>query len=178
MFFFIGFGPRHVHEQHSRTPEKYFIAYWGPLESFLTEKLEEIWNWRFYALCCENCHLSLVSGPVTSIKIITEHYWSVSFTPGCLWDHLKSNICESFEVEELTHFRAIFTGFGPRRAAGLAERPNFSFAIIIYHPKEHSLWFSALNSKISLRKIWSLKRPLRKKSELKAETRRECSLGW
>ena len=42
VFFFIGFGPRHVHEQHSRTPEKYFIAYWGPLESFLTEKLEEI----------------------------------------------------------------------------------------------------------------------------------------
>ena len=41
-----------------------------------------------------------------------------------------------------------FTGFGPRHAAGLAERPFFIFHIIIYHPKEHSLWFSAQNSKI------------------------------
>ena len=30
----------------------------------------------------------------------------------------------------------------------------------------------------TLREISSLKRPLRKKYELKAETRRECSLGW
>ena len=34
---------------------------------------------------------------------------------------------------------AIFTGFGPHRAAGLAERSFFIFDIIIYHPKEHSL---------------------------------------
>ena len=38
--------------------------------------------------------------------------------------------------------------------------------------------YSGLRSVRTLRKIWSLKRPLRKKSELKAETRRECSLGW
>ena len=40
---------------------------------------------------------------------------------------------------------AIFRGFGPRHAAGLAERPFFIFDIIIYHPKEHSL--RSLNSK-------------------------------
>ena len=45
---------------------------------------------------------------------------------------------------------AIFRGFGPRHAAGLAERKIFIFDIIIYHPKEHSVRFSALNSKISL----------------------------
>ena len=46
---------------------------------------------------------------------------------------------------------AIFRGFGPRHAAGLAERKFFIFDIIIYHPKEHSLRFSALNySKIFL----------------------------
>ena len=31
----------------------------------------------------------------------------------------------------------IFTGFGPRHAAGLAERPFFIFDIIIYLPMEH-----------------------------------------
>ena len=31
--FIVGFGPRHVQYQRSRTPEKYFINYWGPLES-------------------------------------------------------------------------------------------------------------------------------------------------
>ena len=45
---------------------------------------------------------------------------------------------------------AIFRGFGPRHAAGSAERPFFIFDIIIYHPKEHSVRFSALNSKIFL----------------------------
>ena len=45
---------------------------------------------------------------------------------------------------------AIFRGFGPRHAAGSAERPFFILDIIIYHPKEHSLWISALNSKIFL----------------------------
>ena len=45
---------------------------------------------------------------------------------------------------------AFFTGFGPRRAAGLAERPNFSFAIVIWHPNERSVRVSALNSKIFL----------------------------
>ena len=45
---------------------------------------------------------------------------------------------------------AIFRGFGPRHAAGLAERKFFIFDIIIYHPKEHSVRFSALNSKIFL----------------------------
>ena len=39
--FFIGFGPRHVHLQRSRTLEKYFIDYWGPLESFWTETLRK-----------------------------------------------------------------------------------------------------------------------------------------
>ena len=43
-----------------------------------------------------------------------------------------------------------FTGFGLRRAAGLAERPNFSFAIVIWHPNERSVRVSALNSKIFL----------------------------
>ena len=45
-----------------------------------------------------------------------------------------------------------FTGFGPRRAAVLAERTIFSsFAIIIYHPKEHSLRVSAFNSNFFLK---------------------------
>ena len=43
---------------------------------------------------------------------------------------------------------AFFTGFGPRRTAGLAEHPNFSFAIVIWHPNERSVRVSALNSKI------------------------------
>ena len=43
----------------------------------------------------------------------------------------------------------IFRGFGPRHAASLAERPFFIFDII-YHHKEHSLWFSAQNLKILL----------------------------
>ena len=42
---------------------------------------------------------------------------------------------------------AFFRGFGPRRAAVWAEQPFFSFAIIFYHPKEHSLRVSAFNSK-------------------------------
>ena len=41
---------------------------------------------------------------------------------------------------------AFFRGFGPRHAAGLSERPFFIFDIIIYHPKEHSLWISAIHS--------------------------------
>ena len=45
---------------------------------------------------------------------------------------------------------AFFTGFGPRRAAGLAEQPKFLFAIVIWHLNEHSVRVSALNSKISL----------------------------
>ena len=45
---------------------------------------------------------------------------------------------------------AFFTGFGPRRAAGLAEQPNFFFAIVIWHLNEHSVRVSALNSKIFL----------------------------
>ena len=45
---------------------------------------------------------------------------------------------------------AFFTGFGPRRAAGLAEQPKFFFAIVIWHLNEHSVRVSALNSKISL----------------------------
>ena len=44
---------------------------------------------------------------------------------------------------------AIFRGFGPRHAAGLAERPFFIFDIIFYHPKEHSLRVLALNSKMT-----------------------------
>ena len=64
----------------------------------------------------------------------------------------------SFKIEYLQEywsriintFWAFFTGFRPRRAAGLAERPNFSFAIIIYHPKEHSVRVSAFNSKFFL----------------------------
>ena len=43
---------------------------------------------------------------------------------------------------------AFFTGFGPRRAAGLAEQPKFFFAIVIWHPNERSVRVSALNSKI------------------------------
>jgi len=43
---------------------------------------------------------------------------------------------------------AFFTGFGPRRAAGLAEQPKFFFAIVIWHLNEHSVRVSALNSKI------------------------------
>ena len=43
---------------------------------------------------------------------------------------------------------AIFRGFGPRHAAGLAEREFFIFDIIIYHPKEHSVRVSAFNSKL------------------------------
>ena len=43
---------------------------------------------------------------------------------------------------------AFFTGFGPRRAAGLAEQPKFLFAIVIWHLNEHSVRVSALNSKI------------------------------
>ena len=43
-----------------------------------------------------------------------------------------------------------FTGFGPRRAAGLAEQPKFFFAIVIWHPNERSVRVSALNSKIFL----------------------------
>ena len=43
---------------------------------------------------------------------------------------------------------AIFRGFGPRHAAGLSERPNFFFAIVIWHPNERSVRVSALNSKI------------------------------
>ena len=45
---------------------------------------------------------------------------------------------------------AFFTGFGPRRAAGLAEQPKFLFAIVIWHLNEHSVRVSALNSKIFL----------------------------
>ena len=45
---------------------------------------------------------------------------------------------------------AFFTGFGPRRAAGLAEQPKFFFAIVIWHLNEHSVRVSALNSKIFL----------------------------
>ena len=45
---------------------------------------------------------------------------------------------------------AFFTGFGPRRAAGLAEQPKFFFAIVIWHPNERSVRVSALNSKIFL----------------------------
>ena len=45
---------------------------------------------------------------------------------------------------------AFFTGFGPRRAPGLAEQPKFLFAIVIWHLNEHSVRVSALNSKISL----------------------------
>ena len=43
---------------------------------------------------------------------------------------------------------AFFTGFGPRRAAGLAKQPKFFFAIVIWHLNEHSVRVSALNSKI------------------------------
>ena len=43
---------------------------------------------------------------------------------------------------------AFFTGFGPRRAADLAEQPKFLFAIVIWHLNEHSVRVSALNSKI------------------------------
>ena len=42
------------------------------------------------------------------------------------------------------------TGFGPRRAAGLAEQPKFFLAIVIWHLNEHSVRVSALNSKIFL----------------------------
>ena len=105
---------------------------------------------------------------------------------------------------------AFFRGFGPRRAAVWAEQPFFSFAIIFYHPKEHSLRVSALYSKIFLNYTFGLdilrsargpsaaamqargpstaarqatqnlepKRVQDKNFELKAETRRECSLGW
>ena len=45
---------------------------------------------------------------------------------------------------------AIFTGFGPRRAAGLAEQPNFSFTIDILHPNVRYVRVLALNSKILL----------------------------
>ena len=93
---------------------------------------------------------------------------------------------------------AFFRGFGPRRAAVWAEQPFFSFAIIFYHPKEHSLRVSALYSKIFLNYTFGLdisrsvrrlircfttqnvepKRVKDKSFELKAETRTECSLGW
>ena len=43
------------------------------------------------------------------------------------------------KIEKIASKLAFFTGFGPRRAAGLAERKFFIFDIIIYHPKEHSL---------------------------------------
>ena len=45
---------------------------------------------------------------------------------------------------------AFFTGFGPRRAPGLAEQPKFLFAIVIWHLNEHSVRVSALNSNIFL----------------------------
>ena len=51
---------------------------------------------------------------------------------------------------------AFFRGFGPRRAAVWAEQPFFSFAIIFYHPKEHSLRVSALYSKIFLNYTFGL----------------------
>ena len=44
---------------------------------------------------------------------------------------------------------AFFTGFGPRRANGLAEQPKFLFAIVIWHLNEHSLRVSALNKILS-----------------------------
>ena len=91
---------------------------------------------------------------------------------------------------------AIFRGFGPRHAAGLAERKFFIFDIIIYHPKEHSVRFSALNSKIFLmaapfcvvENSEKIRGPpgdttqkgvaIKKIFELRAENHRECSLGW
>ena len=51
---------------------------------------------------------------------------------------------------------AFFRGFGPRRAAVWAEQPFFSFAIIFYHHKEHSLRVSGLNSKIFLNYTFGL----------------------
>ena len=45
---------------------------------------------------------------------------------------------------------AFYTGFGPRRAAGLAEQPKFLFEIVIWHLNEHFVRVSALNSKIFL----------------------------
>ena len=61
---------------------------------------------------------------------------------------------------------AIFRGFGPRHAAGLAERKFFIFDIIIYHPKEHSLRVSAFNSDFFLNgrfRLDILRSALRKK---------------
>ena len=49
-----------------------------------------------------------------------------------------------------------FFSFGPRRATVLAEQPFFSYAIIFYHPKEHSLRVSALNSKVFLNYTFGL----------------------
>ena len=51
---------------------------------------------------------------------------------------------------------AFFRGFGPRRSAVWAEQPFFSFAIIFYHPKEHSLRVSAPYSKIFLNYTFGL----------------------
>ena len=43
-----------------------------------------------------------------------------------------------------------FTGFGPRRVAGLAEQPKFLFAIVIWHLNENFVFFHSFLRSVQL----------------------------
>ena len=64
-------------------------------------------------------------------------------TTGCLYDHLKQKFVRNVKCKNWGK-NGLFEVSGP---AVWAEQPFFSFAIIFYHPKEHSLRVSAFNSK-------------------------------
>ena len=73
---------------------------------------------------------------------------------------------------------AFFRGFGPRRAAVWAEQPFFSFAIIFYHPKEHSLRVSAFNSKFLSFTLLGSTFCVVGVNNVKIQENSELNLGW